>query len=137
VGHSLGGAAGVLAVADGAPIDGLVLIAAPADVVRVTSEFLIDHGMPGNLMMTVLRPFLWRRAGSGFRRLQPFRRIREVDIPMLIVQPEHDERVIRPHAERLAAAAGQPFHLVEGHEHTDVLGAPETIELVEEFLESI
>ncbi len=137
VGHSLGGAAGVLAAADGAPVDGLVLIAAPADVVRVTAEFLIDHGLPGNLLMTVLRPFLWRRSGGGFRRLQPERRIHEVDLPLLIIQPEHDARVIRPHAERLAAAAGQPFHLVEGHEHTDVLEATETIDLVEEFLETL
>jgi pimeloyl-ACP methyl ester carboxylesterase len=137
VGHSLGGAAGVLAAADGAPIDGLVLIAAPADVVRVTAEFLIDHGMPGNLMMTVLRPFLWRRAGSGFRPLQPWRRIRELDLPLLIIQPENDARVIRPHAERLSAASGQPYHLIEGHEHTDVLEAPETIGLVEEFLETL
>ncbi len=137
VGHSLGGAAGVLAAADGAPVDGLVLIAAPSDVIRVTAEFLTDQGMPGNLLMTVLRPFLWRRAGSGFRRLQPGRRIRDVDLPLLIIQPEDDARVIRPHAERLSAAAGQPYHLIPGREHTDVLEAPETLGLIEDFLERL
>ncbi|MDZ7781187.1 MAG: alpha/beta fold hydrolase [Gemmatimonadota bacterium] len=37
VGHSLGGAGAVLAIADGAVVDGLVLIATPADVMRITA----------------------------------------------------------------------------------------------------
>jgi alpha-beta hydrolase superfamily lysophospholipase len=137
IGHSLGGAAGVLAAADGAPVDGLVLIAAPSDVLRVTAEFLVDQGMPGNLLVALLRPFFWRRVGSSFRRLTPSRRIREVDLPLLILQPENDARVYRAHAERLSAAAGRPYHLIEGYEHTDVLEAPETLHLIEAFLEEV
>ena len=137
VGHSMGGAAGVLAAADGAPIDGLVLIASPSDVLRVTAEFLTDQGKPGNLLVAILMPFFWRRVGSSFRRLTPSRRIKEIDIPLLIIQPEFDRRVLRPHAERLSAAAGEPYHLVKGCEHTDVLQAPETLRLIEEFLEAV
>jgi alpha-beta hydrolase superfamily lysophospholipase len=137
IGHSLGGAAGVLAAADGAPIDGLVLIAAPSDVLRVTAEFLTDKGLPGDLLVTILRPFFWRRVGSSFRPLTPSRRIGELDIPILIIQPENDARVYRAHAVRLSAASGQPYRLVEGYEHTDVLEAPETLELIEEFLEGL
>jgi alpha-beta hydrolase superfamily lysophospholipase len=137
VGHSMGGAAAVLVAADGAPVDGLVLIAAPSDVLRVTREYLIDSGLPGGLMVNVLRPFWWRRVRSTFRPLTPSRRIRELDLPVLMIQPEHDTRVIRSHADRLAAAAGLEYHLIAGREHTDVLSAPETLALVEDFLEQL
>ena len=133
VGHSLGGAGAILAVADGAPLDGLVLIAAPADVMRVTAEYLSDHGMPGRLIVTAFRPFFWRRIGSTFRDFTPSRRIREVTVPLLMLQPEHDDRVVRDHADRLSAAAGQPYILIEGAEHTDVLEHPKTVALVEAF----
>jgi len=137
IGHSLGGAAGVLASADGAPIDGLVLIASPSDVMRVTAEFLTDKGFPGPLLVTLLRPFFWRRVGGSFRPLTPSRRIRELDLPLLIIQPENDARVYRTHAEQLSAASGQPYELIEGYEHTDVLEAPETLRLIEDFLERV
>lgn len=137
IGHSMGGAAGVLAAADGAAVDGLVLIAAPSDVMRVTAEYLTDQGMPGALLVNVLRPFFWRRVRGSFLSLTPSRRIREIEDPLLMIQPELDTRVSRPHADRLAAAAGRPYHLVEGREHTDVLDAPETVRLVEDFIEGV
>lgn len=137
VGHSLGGAAAVLAAAEGSPIDGLVLIAAPSDVLRITSEYMSDKGMPGRLLTTVLRPFWWRRLGGTFRPHMPDRRIGRLRQPLLILQPEHDRRVAREHAERLAAAAGVPYRLVPGHEHTDVLGAPLTARLVDEFVSGL
>lgn len=137
VGHSMGGSAAVLAAADGAPIDGLVLIAAPSDVIRVTAEFLTDQGLPGPLLANVLRPFWWRRVGSTFRPLTPSRRIRELDMPMLMIQPENDETVDRGHADRLSKAGGITYHLVRDHGHTDVLEAPETLQLVEDFLEAL
>jgi len=137
VGHSLGGAAGVLAAAEGSPIDGLVLIAAPGSILDVTAEYLEDQGMPGRFMVRALRPFWWIRIGSSFRPLTPFSRIGELKLPLLIIQPEHDQRVARHHAEKLSAAAGKPYVLVEGCEHTDVLASPVTLKLVEDFLASL
>ncbi len=134
VGHSLGGAGSVLAVADGAEPDALVLIAAPADVMRVTAEFMSDHGLPGKLIVTVFRPFFWRKLRSTFRNFTPSRRIGEIDVPLLMLQPELDTRVVRDHADQLAAAAGQPYVLIEGAEHTDVLEHPKTLELIEAFV---
>ena len=136
IGHSLGGAAAVLAAADGAPLDGLVLIAAPSDVMKVTAKFLSDKGMPGGLMVIVLRPFFWRRIGGTFRSLTPGLRIRELDLPILIIQPEHDVRVTRDHADHLAEAAGIEYNLI-ARGHIDVLSAPETLRLVQEFLEEL
>jgi alpha-beta hydrolase superfamily lysophospholipase len=137
VGHSFGGAASVLAAAEGSPVSGLVLIATPADVLRITAEFLSDKGLPGRLAVTVLRPFWWWRVGGTFRPHSPVRRIRELDIPILIIQPELDQRVRRGHAERLSKAAGVPYHLVPGREHTDVLVDRMTVELVEGFVERL
>ena len=137
VGHSFGGAASVLAAAEGAPVSGLVLIATPSDVLRITAEFLSDKGVPGRLAVTVLRPFWWWRVGGTFRPHSPVRRIRELDMPILIIQPELDQRVRRGHAERLSKAAGVPYHLIPGREHTDVLVDPRTIELVERFVERL
>jgi len=134
VGHSLGGAGAVLAAAEGARIDGLVLIAAPSDVLRITSEYLTDHGKPGPFMVAMLMPFLRRRMRGSFRSHTPVARISEVRVPMLIIQPEHDRRVARYHAELLSEAAGVPYHLVPDREHTDVLAAPMTERLLEEFL---
>jgi len=130
VGHSFGGAASVLAAAEGSRVSGLVLVATPSDVVRITAEYLSDKGMPGALVTTLMRPFWWWRLGGTFRPHSPVRRIGELQVPILIIQPEHDERVRRPHAELLARAAGVSYHLVEEHEHTDVLGAAETARLV-------
>lgn len=137
IGHSLGGAAGVLAAAEGAPIDGLVLIATPSDIMRITAEFLTDKGYPGRLIVVGLRPFLWRRMRSSFRSFTPDRRIRELDLPILMIQPEHDERVSRDHADRLAEAAGIEYHLIADHDHIDVLSAVETVSLIEDFLEEV
>jgi alpha-beta hydrolase superfamily lysophospholipase len=137
VGHSFGGAASVLAVAEGARVAGLVLIATPSDVLRITAEFLSDKGLPGRLAVTVLRPFWWWRIGGTFRPHSPVRRIRELRVPILLIQPELDQRVRRAHAERLSAAAGVPYHLVPGREHTDVLLDPMTLELVEGFVNAL
>ncbi len=134
VGHSFGGAASVLAAAEGAPVAGLVLIATPSDVLRITAEFLSDKGVPGRLAVMVLRPFWWWRLGGTFRPHSPERRIRELDLPLLIIQPELDQRVARRHADRLSKAAGIPYHLVPGREHTDVLLDPLTVELVDGFV---
>ncbi len=134
VGHSFGGAASVLAAAEGARVVGLVLIATPSDVPAITAEFLTQKGMPGHFLVAVLRPFWWRRIGSTFWPHSPARRIRELDIPVMILQPEHDMRVHRRHAEVLSDAAGVAYQLIPGSEHTDVLGAPLTAELVTAFV---
>jgi hypothetical protein len=84
-----------------------------------------------------LKPFWWPRVGGSFLPLTPSRRIAEVEVPILMIQPEHDGRVDRRHADRLAAEAGLSYHLIAGREHTDVLSAPETADLVESFVRGL
>lgn len=137
VGHSLGGAASVLAAAQGAPVNGVVTIAAPADVMEVTAEYLRDKGFPGGFMVVALRPFWWRRVRGTFRRLVPEREIRRLRVPVLVVHPEDDRRVGRDHADRLALNAGGLPRIIPGAGHTDVLGRTETHRALVTFLEGI
>lgn len=137
VGHSLGGAASVLAAAEGANVSGIALIAAPANVLDVTADYLRDKGLPGRFMVVALRPFWWVRIGGTFRHLIPERKIREVRQPVLVLQPENDRRVGLGHAQRLSAASGVGFHVIPGAGHTNVLGHAETHGRLLAFLEEI
>jgi pimeloyl-ACP methyl ester carboxylesterase len=134
LGHSLGAAATVLAVARGAAVDGVVLVACPAEVLEVTAGYLSDRGFPGRLMVVALQPFWWVRMGGSFRDLVPEKEIARVRQPLLIVQAGRDRRVPPEHAERLSRASGRPVHVVEGAGHTEVLGDPGTHRLVLDFL---
>ncbi len=138
IGHSMGGAASVVAVAEGAPADAIGLIACPADVLEVTANYMREKGLPGGLLTTVLRPFWWRRTRGGFGRLAPARRLREVDLPVLVVHAENDRRVPRDHADRLAGAAGCAVSVVVDAGHSDVLHRSELIDaLLVPFLETL
>lgn len=135
-GHSMGGAASVLAAAGagGVEVAGLVLIAAPADVLEVTSDFLDGRGLPGRMMVWAFRPFWRLRVREPYGDLVPERRLKEVKAPVLVVQPEIDVRVPEEHARRLARAAGVEPRFVEGTTHTEILEDPRTAELVKDFL---
>jgi alpha-beta hydrolase superfamily lysophospholipase len=137
LGHSLGGSAGVLAVAEGATLAGLGLLASPADVMEVTALYMNDKGLPGHVLVRVLRPFWWLRVRGTFRPLTPGRRIGEVKIPVLVVHAEHDHRVPEAHARRLADGAQTTVRLVRDAGHTDVLGREETRRHVLAFLEDV
>lgn len=133
----MGGAASVLATALGAPVHGVVTIAAPADVMEVTAEYLRDKGFPGGFMVVALRPFWWRRVRGTFRRLVPEREIRRIRHPVLVVHPEADRRVSQDHAERLARNADTRPSIIPGAGHTDVLGRTETHRAIVAFLEGL
>ena len=60
-----------------------------------------------------------------------------MQVPYLMLQPEHDLRVVRAHADRLAEAGGQGYVLVPDCEHTDVLDHPETLRRVTDFVDSL
>ncbi|MDH5588403.1 MAG: alpha/beta fold hydrolase [Gemmatimonadota bacterium] len=134
VGHSLGGSAGVLATAMGAPLHGLVMVASPANVLEVTAGYMKDHGLPGHFLTLVLRPFWWLRLGGTYRDLVPEKKIRGLDLPMLVIQPENDRRVPMDHGLRLARAAGCELFVVSGAEHTNVLEHPEAHRALLDFL---
>lgn len=136
-GHSLGGAAGILAAAQGAPLAGLILVATPFDVYGAIGRYLRERRIPGHLLVPLLKPF-WRvRVGLPERVLHPGRNLERVKLPTLIIQPENDLRVPLSDGERLARASGGRLAVVPGAGHADVLQHPLTGELMRAFMTGV
>ena len=133
-GHSLGGSAALLVGDAGAPVDGIVLIAAPADLMEVTAGMFSDRGLPGGLLTGVLRPFWQRRAGVPFRELDPADGARRLQSPLLVVHGDRDARVPAEHARLLAENAGTEVLWVDGAEHKNILDRPELHEALVAFV---
>lgn len=137
IGHSMGGSAAVLAVAEGAPAAGLVTIAAPADLWDVWADSFRRRGLPGKLIVRLFNPFWRNRAGVPFRTLRPERRVAEVDIPLLVFHGSRDLSVPPEHARLLARGAGVEPVIVEGADHNNVLGNTELQAELFTFLERV
>jgi pimeloyl-ACP methyl ester carboxylesterase len=137
VGSSAGGAVAVQAVARGAPVDALVLLAAPAAwlsfagspaeaVRRITVEagMALAPGVDG-------APDRW---AAEFETVVPEDAIGELSIPTLIVHGTADEVVPVDHAHRLAERApGAELQVIEGAPHT-LRRHPGVFELVESWI---
>lgn len=132
-GHSLGGAAAILAAAEGAPVAGLVLVATPFDVYGTIARYMREKGIPGHLLVPFLKPFWRARVGLPARRLHPGRRLRGITVPTLVIQPAEDSRVPPHEGERLARASRTAVALIPGAGHTDILEHPKVGELLREF----
>lgn len=137
VGHSFGAAASTVVAADGAPIQGLVLLAGPADVLEITAGYLTDHGLPGGLLSVMLLPFWRRLAGMSFEPLKPESRIRDVQVPVLLLQGDEDHRVPPSHMDRIKDVVGAPAIRVRGAGHMDLLDRPETCEAIVRFMDGL
>jgi len=139
VGHSLGGAAAILARVSGAPIEGLALVASPADLFAATAGFFSDHGLPGGLLVKLFHPSWRLRAKESFRHLDPEARARDIAgaIPIAIIQGDRDTRVPPSDAARLSEATGVPVFTVEGAAHREVLVHPEVHLEILRFIRSV
>lgn len=134
VGHSMGGSAAILAAVEGAPVAGLVLLAAPADIMEVTAGYFAERGLPGSLLVRLFTPSWRLRAGVPFPRLHPAGRVGELRIPLHLVQGDSDLRVPPAHAHRLASLSGAPLEALEGVDHREVITHPRTVAVVMDFL---
>ena len=140
IGHSLGGAAAILAKAKGAPIDALALVAAPANLFEVTAGVFSDRGLPGGLLVRLFQPSWRLRAGESFRYLDPEARARDLagSVPITIIQGDLDTRVPPADATRLAEATGVGAAVtIEGAAHKDILTNPATHTELLRFLTSL
>jgi pimeloyl-ACP methyl ester carboxylesterase len=137
LGHSLGGGAAILAAARGAPIDGLVLVSAPADLFEVTAGFYSDHNLPGTLLTRIFLPSWRLRAGESFRHLNPESAAAELSVPVAVVQGASDSRVPPQHAERIARQAGCEVQLLPKVGHRDILQRRELYEAAIRLLERV
>ena len=134
LGHSMGGAGSILAAADGARISGLLTVAAPYHLYDSIVAYLNDRGLPGGLIVPLLRPF-WRiRVGVPEGDIHPGKAVERLRIPIRVVHPDHDTRVVPSEGVALAKAAGVEMVSIQGAGHTDVLERPQLGEEVRRFL---
>jgi alpha-beta hydrolase superfamily lysophospholipase len=132
--HSMGGAGSILAAADGAPISGLLVVAAPYHLYDSIIGYLDDRGLPGRVLVPLVRPFWRLRVGLPERALHPGRAAERLRIPFRVLHPDQDTRVVPEEGEALARAAGVERVAIAGAGHTDVLSRPEVGEEIVEFL---
>lgn len=143
IGHSLGGAAAVLAAARIHSLDGVVAIASPADVGHVRSLMTEDGERriraSGRAEVDVGgRPF---EIGAGFLddldRHDVVEAAAALDVPLLVVEAGADLVVGREQTARLAHAARATLRRVEGADHlfTSRAHADELAAIVIEWLE--
>lgn len=103
VGHSLGAAAGVLALRDGLAAPRAVLIAAPADVVRFSTAFA-DHLRIPAAARTAMRRNLEVRLNARWDDLHLPAIVRGLSAAALVVHDRNDTDVPFGQAEEIAAA---------------------------------
>ena len=133
VGHSLGGAAAVLAALEGAPVHAVAHVAAPADILEVLEIRFRRGRLPAALVVRLLAPFWERRAGVPFEELQPFLRAPELRLPLLVVGAKRDRYVPTTHVERMAVAPRAELRVIDAG-HFDLLGHPEFAEALADFV---
>ena len=134
-GHSMGGAATILVAASGAPVRALVSAGAPTDPLEITIEFLNGRGLPGALLVRLLRPFWQPIVREPYERLRPEQRMAEVRVPTLVLHGSADRQVPPRHAERLAARNPRArVVLLDGGDHMDLHAHPDYAATLTEFL---
>jgi len=135
IAHSMGGAGSILAAADGARISGLLTVASPYHVYDTIVAYLNDQGLPGGLIVPLMKPFWRLRVGVPERDIHPGKAAERVRIPLKVVHPELDSRVVQEEGEALARSAGVELVTIPSAGHTDVLGRPELGDEIVAFLE--
>lgn len=123
IGHSLGGAAAILAARRVHSLDGVVAIASPADVAHVrhllhpdAEERIRDRGRAevdvGGRSFEIGAAFL-----DDLERHDVAHAAATLDVPLLVVEAGADTVVGPDQTDRLAAAAGATLRRVEGADH--------------------
>lgn len=134
VGHSLGGAAIVLALRDGLAADRVVLIAAPADVTRFSTAFA-DHLRIPERARQAMRRNLERRLEARWEDLHLPAIVARIRTPALVIHDRGDSDVPYRHAEEIVAAwPGARLLATDGLGHRAVLRDPAVVASTAGFL---
>ncbi len=135
-GHSMGGAAAILAAEDVAAVRAIIVAGAPVDPLEITREWLDARRLPGALMVGVMR-HVWKSIiPTPYAMLRPLERIRWLALPILILHGAKDRHVGAHHAERLAQAQpGAELHIFPERDHYDLPADPRYVEIVTRFVE--
>ena len=124
-GHSMGGAAAILAALESRAPAAVVLAGAPTDPLDIAREWMASRGLPGGLLVALMLPF-WRRiVREEYASLRPLARIASLAVPVLVLHGTADRQVAVHHARALAEAAPRArLVLLEGGDHLTLHGHP-------------
>ena len=135
IGHSMGGAAGLAAVAGGLPLQQLVTLAAPGDLAAVMRRTF--QGLMG--LAPELNPLIERRLEARFgipmHSLDPKALAPEVELPWLLLHDLDDREIPWSEAEELSRATSAAQLLsTKGLGHYRILRDPGVRQHVRAFL---
>jgi pimeloyl-ACP methyl ester carboxylesterase len=134
VGHSLGGAAAVLAMRDGLAVERAILLAAPADVTRFSTSFA-DHLRIPPKARAAMRRNLEVRLDARWDELHIPTIVRRFRTPALLIHDRGDPDVPFRHAEEVTAAwPGARLLATDGLGHRALLRDPTVVRSAVAFL---
>lgn len=134
VGHSLGGAASVFALARGLPASRAVIIAAPADITSWVTRFRDTFGIQAGVYAR-MQHNMERRLQVTWHDLDVLAHARRLDLPALIIHDVHDPDVPWTEGQLLADAwRGSTLHTTRRLGHRAILRDADVIRRVVEFL---
>jgi pimeloyl-ACP methyl ester carboxylesterase len=135
VGHSLGGAAAVLALRDGLQAERVVLLATPADVTRYSTAFA-DHFRLPPATRIALRRNLETRLKARWDELHLPTIARTLPMPALLLHDREDEDVSFSQGEEIARAwPGARLVPTTGLGHRAILRDPAVVRRAVAFLQ--
>ncbi|HUF28829.1 MAG TPA: alpha/beta fold hydrolase [Gemmatimonadaceae bacterium] len=137
-GHSMGGAAAILAAEDAPEIKALIVAGAPVDPLEITKEWLDQRKLPGRFLVAAMGHIWQSVIRTPYAMLRPVERIRFLRLPILVLHGAADRRVGKHHGEGLAAAnAGAELHIFEGGDHYNLPADRSYPDLVTGFVERV
>lgn len=136
LGHSLGAAATLVAMADGLDLEAAVCLAAPAHPLQATVDLLAGQGLPVGFITRRVSPHAQALAGRTFDSMAPERRVAGVRAPVLLLHGSDDAVVPAAHFHRIGRAAGPNVeaHLIAGADHATIKSDPRVRDMVSRFL---
>jgi pimeloyl-ACP methyl ester carboxylesterase len=135
VGHSLGGAAAILALRDGLHAEAVVLLAAPADVTRFSTAFADHLRLPAGTRVA-LRRNLETRLKARWDELHLPTIARTLHMPVLLLHDREDQDVPFSHGEEIARAwPGARLMPTTGLGHRAILRDPAVVRRAVAFLQ--
>lgn len=135
IGHSLGGAAILLAIKEGLHVPRAVIISTPSIATDILSEFL--HRVGGSQQTgEYVNQLIKKRHGHTLEEFSAYETAKELPaVPVLLVYDRTDTDVPFHHAQPLLATLKDVRLLTtEGYSHTRILRSPEVVKETVEFL---
>lgn len=123
LGHSLGGAAAILAAAADSRVQALVSCSAFTDPRAITEDFLRRLHVPAWPFLPLVCRFIERWLGTTMEEAAPQRRIGEIKVPLLLLHGERDRFIPLAHLKALYASADHDrarMRTLPGRRHADV-----------------